>query len=528
MHAMHAGYVKRARGRSHLRALAAAMGAALLAAGFLMPAGARAAPSELPNTRTQASLTIHKYLLPDGVDPGPAASGSSGSQAAIPEQAKPLADIAFTLRRAYSRGEVDALVSQGAAKSEDFSDVPGQRGYLLRTGDEEMTQKTTTSGTAYFDLTGKLGTYLVTEQPDPRVEIRAKPFLASVPMADPADSSKWLYGVHVYPKNYQLDIDKCIVKGNEDVMASSNATGYRNTFRIDADIPEEVGTYKSYVVTDALDWRLNAKNNLGEMSVKVGKDFLKRDEDYTVTITDATDEQGHTCQRLTWDFSKCLAKLQYAVGGKSSAGAARVSISFCARLTEDAVNGTLDNGAELTVVNAQDASHTVRSDRPTISYGAIRVTKNAAESRNLPLAGAKFRIASSLENAKEGRWMDHWDGSGAKTGVWEVTTDDKGVATFGGLAFDLESGTDYWLVEVAPPDGYLPMMEPIQMHVGPSAPGDAATTLMSRVQVLNARVTELPATGGTGTSLPIAGIAAAAVGVAVAAGAIVRATRRGR
>ena len=525
---MHAENVMKTRGWIRARALAAAMGAALLAAGLLMPAAARAAPSDLPDTRTQASLTVHKYLLPDGVDPGPAAGGSSRSQASVPEQATPLADIAFTLRRAYSQGEADALVSQGAAKAEDFSDVPGHRGYLLRAGDEEMSQKTAANGSARFDLTGKLGTYLVTEQPDPRVEVRAKPFLASVPMTDPADSSKWLYSVHVYPKNYQLDIDKCIVKGSEDVMASSNATGYGNYFRIDADIPEDVGTYASYVVTDALDWRLNIKSNLNDIYVKVGKDNLRRDEDYTVTVTDTTDAQGHACQLVTWDFSKGLSKLQSAVRGGKGAGEARVSISFCARLTDDAVNGTLDNGAELTVVNAQGASHTVRSGRPTISYAAVRVTKNAAESRSLPLAGAKFRIANSLENAKAGRWMGHWDGNGAQTPVWEVTTDDKGVATFGGLAFDLESGTDYWLVEVAPPDGYLPMMEPVKVHVGPGASGDGADTLMSRVQVLNARVTELPATGGTGTALPVAGAAVVAVGIAVAVGSAVRATRRGR
>lgn len=522
--------VKSTVGRGARRAIAA-LGAALLVAGMLAPIPTRtaaASPSDLPDAQAKASLTVHKYVLPDGTSPGGEASGSQASASEVPADGVPLGGIPFTIRRAYSQGEADALVSQGAAAQGDFSPISGKTGFLTRTGDAEETLKTNETGVATFDLTGRLGTYLVTEGSDPRVEVRAKPFIVSVPMADPGNASKWLYDVHVYPKNYTLGIDKCIVRDGEDVMDASNEVGDENTFRIDADIPEDVGTYTSYIVSDLLDYRLSVRAGCPERcEVRAGETMLVQDMDYTVAVSSETDRDGHACQRVTWDFTKGLAKLQKVVQG-DAAGETRVSISFVARLNEHAVNGTLDNGASLTVVNGQGASHTVDSERPRISFGAVRVTKVSAQSTQTYLAGAKFRIAGSLEDAKAGHWTHRLSDAGEDLGVLEKTTDEKGLATFGGLEYDLTSGTDYWLVEVEPPAGFQPMTEPIQLHVGPGAPGGADVSLVSDVQVINAPVSELPATGGTGTALPLVGVAAVALGLAVAGVTVARAVRRAR
>ena len=496
------------------------------------PGLAGASPSDLPDKSQSASLTIHKYVLPDEVPPGPEADGSEGSAKDVPAQAVPLEGVEFQIVRAYSAGEAKALVSQGSAVESDFTPAgqPGDEieGYLVRSGDETHSQVTNADGLARFDLTGHLGTYLVQEQPDPRVELPAAPFIASVPMPDPADASAWLYDVHVYPKNYELDIDKGIVGEGGEIMQDANAVGEKNTFRIEADIPVNIGQSRSYVVTDLLDWRLTTTSPSPEdCVVTVAGVRLDPTRDYTAVVSAATDDEGRACQLVTWDFTPGLARLQQLVSKDDLPGARRVRIEFVARLNDNAVHGTLDNGATLTVVNKAGSEHRVDSDRPTLSYAAIRVVKSTFDDEAVRLAGASFRIAASLVDARAQAWMHRLSDTGADLGVWEVTTGDDGLATFGGLDFDLTSGTDYWLVEVSAPEGYQAMTEPVRVHVGPGGGSNQAGLLVEAL-VLNSPVPELPATGGTGTALPLVGSCMLAAGGVAGAAALISSRRRGR
>ena len=474
-----------------------------------LPALALARPSELPDPDHAASLSVHKYALPDASEPAEPSDGGPVPEGSLPQGATPIEGVTFDIRRAYSQGEADALVSQGAAKREDFSpaNVEGTEfaGYVVRTGDETLSEATNANGQARFDLSGRLGAWLVTEQPDPRVEIPCPPFIASVPMPHPNDERAWLYDVHVYPKNYRIDVDKAILKADGTVMNTSAAGGEPVTFRIACDIPATVGRNRSYVVTDRLDWRIATTQDAPEAAVvRAGSLELQPGTDFTARVEETTDDQGRPCQLLTWDFTPGLARLQQAVDEDGRPGAIQVVIEFVARLDEDAVSGTLDNGATLDIVNELGRHSAFETARPTVSFAAITIDKCEAADPSLKLPGATFRIAASLDDAREGRWLHRLATDGSDQGVWEETSDADGAATFAALRYDLESGSDYFLVETQAPERHQAIPEPIRVHVGPEPGLQSVSDLTAHVQVLNASSPTLPNTGGRGAIVQVA------------------------
>ena len=519
--------VSRAASRSVRRIVPILLFAAVAALAMLatsLPAFALATPSELPDPAHAASLTLHKYALPDGVEPGDPASGKEG-ESGIPSQATPLEGVGFTIRRAYSQGEADALVSQGTAQASDFTPVSqsgstqeGLAGYVLRTGDEELSGTTGADGSATFDLTGKQGTWLVTEKPDPRVEMPCAPFIASVPMPDPANDRSWLYDVHVYPKNYRIDVDKVIVQADgTTTMHASAATGEPVTFRITADIPAAIGSARSYIVTDQLDWRISTTDGVPEsLKVTAAGVELQNGKDFDTTVQINTNEDNNEQQLITWDFTRGLARLQEAVASQNGSGeTSKLVIEFTARLNSNATYGTLENGATLQITD-QTGTQQFETPRPKESFGAIQIDKCQAGDTSLKLADATFHIASSLDDARQGKWLHKIAPGGADAGIWVETTDSSGSATFAGLKFDIENGTDYFLVETKAPEGFEAIAEPIRVHVGPGDDTSEAS-LLTTVQVLDAPLPQLPGTGGRGAgALLIGGAVVLAIGMVAA------------
>ena len=500
-----------------------------------LPMLALASPSELPDPARAASLTIHKYALPDDVRPGASASGKP-DEAGVPSQATPLEGIGFTIRRAYSQGEADALVSQGSAQASDFSPATGSdgedngfAGYVLRAGDEELSGVTGADGSLTFDLTGRQGTWLVTEKPDPRVEMPCDPFIASVPMPDPTNDRAWLYDVHVYPKNYRIDVDKVIVQPDgTTTMHTSAAIGEPVTFRITADIPAAIGKARSYVITDQLDWRISTTDGVPEsLKVTAAGIELQNGKDYVTSIETKNNNEGAACQRLSWDFTPGLARLQEAVDASQN-DTPKVDIEFVARLNSNADYGVLENEAALAIQDEIGTEQTFETPHPKVSFGSIRIDKCQANDLAAKLHGATFRIASSIENARNEEWLHKLAPGGADAGTWEETTGSDGVASFAGLKFDLEEGADYFLVETQAPEGFEAITEPIRVHVGPGD-GESEASLMTNVQVLNAPEPQLPGTGGHGSStLVIGGAVVLAVGMAAAVVFGVRRSRQAR
>ena len=103
------------------------------------------------------------------------------------------------------------------------------------------------------------------------------------------------------------------------------------------------------------------------------------------------------------------------------------------------------------------------SDEPEVHTAAISVYKYDADTE-LPLAGAKFKIANSKENAIDGVFMKDADG----IDDYVIVTGEDGYAMFEGITFGTQasaqgeepvvkgqeindSQTTYWIVEVEAP-----------------------------------------------------------------------------
>ena len=146
-------------------------------------------------------------------------------------------------------------------------------------------------------------------------------------------------------------------------------------------------------------------------------------------------------------------------------------------------------------VDSTEISTTTVSDTAEVHTGAILLEKVEKGNTSTKLAGAKFKIATTKENAEDGIFVQ--DETGADI---EVTTGDNGQAIIEGLKYaDDGSDTSYWLVETQAPSYveddvtkyYNLLKTPLEVMVG-------KTTHQSAVQIENGKGFELPETGSIG------------------------------
>ncbi len=141
-------------------------------------------------------------------------------------------------------------------------------------------------------------------------------------------------------------------------------------------------------------------------------------------------------------------------------------------------------------------------DNAEVHTGALKIEKVDKKDVELKLAGAKFKIATSKENAKAGIFVQDNNSNDI-----EVITDVNGIADIKGLAYE-DNGDDstYWLVETQAPTytttvngeevtkSYNLLLNPLEVKVG-------KTTYDTAVQVKNSKGFTLPETGGIGIIL---------------------------
>ena len=166
-------------------------------------------------------------------------------------------------------------------------------------------------------------------------------------------------------------------------------------------------------------------------------------------------------------------------------------------VTLDYTNKVAENGDEESTTNTTDTAQ--------VHTGAVAIEKIERGNVLTKLAGAKFKIATTRENAENGVFVK--DETGADI---EVTTNEQGQAVIEGLKYaDNESDVSYWLVETQAPsyqeDGvtkyYNLLKNPVEVKVG-------KTTHQTAVQIQNSKGFDLPATGGIGLALfTVAGVA---------------------
>lgn len=254
------------RKKNLFKKLIAAAGAMAMALTLMVPMGVSAASNTYPSDGSTGSLTITKYVSDVG-------AGNWGTQGNIPEDAKPLGGVTFSIRKVgnivqESYGDPDEKIGllyqitdtglQNKLKEQGVSPDSEENKYTsatldtaLQTYTKELEALVTsgTQGTNYQSATtsseegtnkGKavfndlpMGLYLVAETGVPaNVTTKSVPFFVSIPSAVTGEggNTQWELNVNANPKNStaQTSVDKNItnvtsekINGKKDAAEAS-------------------------------------------------------------------------------------------------------------------------------------------------------------------------------------------------------------------------------------------------------------------------------------------------------------------
>lgn len=468
------------------------------------------------DTTKSVTLTIHK-LAP--VPTEGAVEGNGSKLNSLPNGTSGLPGIQFKISKTNIKiapGDVSTLSVTAAQVKADPTTYNVTEKKIVTTGED---------GTVVVNGLEQ-AIYLVEEIPNPSVKNPAPDFLVSLPMTNP-DGNGWNYDVHVYPKNDIIDgpkIDKD-VKNTGNNHASANV-GDKVEWIIRPEIPSDLyftdaegkPVYaKNFEIVDNIDSALKYVDTEESVFKINGVNVnLVKNTDYTSTLVGATDGKGGTLtiKLLNPGMKKVMEAANYT---NPITELKRLDIYFKTEITKDALSkDAIFNDATLNYTNSSNQSYnpSVKDvDKPEIHTGSTGLTKYAKDT-NAVLKDAEFKIASSEENAKAGRFLQY-DNVTGKVSQWtEGATNDytvisgtDGVVKFQGLAFDeanVNGTKDYWIVETKAPSEYSLLKDPVKVTVSKNSSLDNS---VNTVKVYNAHKFRLPLTGGKGNTIfVVAGI----------------------
>lgn len=255
------------------------------------------------------------------------------------------------------------------------------------------------------------------------------------------------------------------------------------TFKITVDVPTVIQDLETYTLTDELPAGLSNVENL-QVKALVGdqntEKELAQDTDYTKTGNfvlnfDTSKMEDYTTLVITYTAKLDMTNATLGEDGNINT----VTLEYTNKVNTD--------GEQEDTNTTQDSSKVVT--------GGLNIKKINSEDELLD--GAKFKIATTKENAQNGVFIKGTDGQDI-----EVTTVG-GYAQINGLEYnDDETSREYWLVETQAPTyveegetkSYTLLSEPQAVNVN-------GTSHTAEIEVENKKPITLPLTGGIGTVL---------------------------
>lgn len=318
--------------------------------------------------------------------------------------------------------------------------------------------------------------------------------LCSIDTTDPT--------VEIREKNSNSTLDKSILEG--DQLLSVNNAGIGDVVNFQLDIVVKDGQPKGYVVHDKMSEGLTF--NSGSVSVS-----LLRHSDGNASGNLTT---GYTLDTHPGDG--CTFEVKFDDGTLKPND--MVTISYTATVNNKAVIAGSGNTNEAYLQynnNKTTVTHT------TTTYvwgmGVRKYTDLGSGKEDTPLADAEFQL---YKMDGETQKYATFNETGANTSIYKLTgwtnnaTEAAKVKTpaNGNITFEgLDAGT-YYLEETKAPTGYNKLTAPITVVISSTLPptggtasytvtADGATTTDYTVRVENKAGTELPSTGGIGTTI---------------------------
>lgn len=559
--------------KSKFRKLAAALLAVLMVCG--MATSVFAANDSLP--ADTGSLTIHKYLMDDVADanqPNNGHEAGTNGNPAVPDGAAALEGVTFGVWKIDTEYDANGNLTKPIA----FPTTAKEAEQMLTDGTLTMTKvgDYTTGEDGSVTIPDLKGYYYVKELRSAQTQVAsaAEPFLAAVPMTDastdPANSG-WITDVHVYPKNSPLTNSKVV---NDAMVSTGEYYEETNTltWKINSDIPSNIGDAAASIqnegqagqtggyfrIIDELDKSFVYTVDSLKVYAGMAKDAttveLIKDTDYKLYVNEKTDGSATT---ITVDLTK--AGMEKLAAGTGDIPYSNLFITFDTTLDANATQNAAIKNVPKTYFSADptgdpgdpgdpddptpdpddpnDPTEPDPEDVPYVVVGSI-ILKKTNEDGTSPLKGAKFKIATSEENAKNGVYLKV-NGTGEDV---VATSAEDGTVKFTNLPITPQFDQDgtftgfaeeaYWLVEVEAPSGYNLLPNPIKVPVlddiAENEKDADSNPIANHIQfkngtdrinnvefkVVNTKNFTLPQTGGTGTVLfTVGGIAL--IGVAI-------------
>ncbi|MBX8938626.1 SpaH/EbpB family LPXTG-anchored major pilin [Enterococcus gilvus] len=568
-------------------------------------------------------VTIWKYEINSASELGERGDGLNDDPSVAPDVAgkKMMQDVNFEIIKIKPIGNADLTdplqqvegthweVETAAGKAYSATGETDKDGKLvfdvskgLAAGDKDKLDgifivREVPSGT---DANGKpIYTYTdpVTGDTDIKITKPMDPFFVYLPQTKRNDHSSLIYDVHVYPKNIVTDteLDKTVEGGKGFSIKAGNSFHWEATTTLpdglyalaprdmtvtnyqDPDTGVVADTffnagdpiYASYFrVSDAIsaDLELESIEVYGIDKTGTTVKFTNGDE-YTVTLDGTTIAPGVDVAGPIGAAKNVVVSLTKE--GMKEIGEdelPKLQVVYKVKSNKD-YNGVISNQYTIDYLLPGGTPDDGESDEPEYYNGGFDIKKVKTDGTTL-LDGAEFHIATSKQNAEEGRFLAS-DGKTYKkdtdkygaaeplpttppvTFLKATSGEDPtkpGIAEFDGLELDWFTDSngnnkqdpsiaseatwshdkiqrEYWVVETKSPTGYELLKEPQSVIVKlgtpnttPPVPGTEDDALIE-ITVENKSKTDLPFTGGTGTMLLVI-IAIGAITIGTAAIAI--------
>lgn len=257
-------------------------------------------------------------------------------------------------------------------------------------------------------------------------------------------------------------------------------------YKYETNVPNMSGYHTYYFAFhDKMDKALTFNKNTVKIEIRNDKKVytLKADE------FNITENVGGETFVVSIDDLKKIVDREFA-GDLNNLNEANygqlVTLTYNATLNDNAANDTgrpgFENDVKLEFSNNPDsdgAGETGETPWDTVVCFTYKINGLKVNNHDKVLANAKFRLYSDADcknevfvkesangyiviNRDSAGGSDHNGGSKPSNAV-EMKSDDKGVFTIYGL-----DGGTYWLKEMDAPDGYRPILDPIEINVIPT------------------------------------------------------------
>lgn len=290
--------------------------------------------------------------------------------------------------------------------------------------------------------------------------------------------------------------DKTVKEDSTDRYGDSNTAQIGDTVEFKTVIHAKKGA-QNYKLHDQMEAGLTLNQN--SITVKVGDTTLTSDTDYTVAFNvDCKDKNGTDA---TCDFEITFTKDYLSTITANT----DIVVTYTAVLNKDAeiADATNDND---TMLDYGDNSHSTW-DKTTTKTFMFDIIKTNSDKKLL--TGAKFKLYDAQTAGNEIALVKESDGvyrvataTEKSAGGFTSAVIEAGKATVKGL----DANTTYWLEETEAPTGYNKLAGRVEVKIEntnltTTMTGDIWAEGNGGVQITNQSGTELPSTGGVGTTI---------------------------